>query len=66
MSNLKNNIKDSIWYWLGYRKPFIINEEYKVELLFLDRNNNSAKIKVTNIKTNESSENSIDGVKDDN
>lgn len=49
----KDNIRDSIYYWLGKSKPFYINGEYKLELLFIDKINNSAKIQVTNLKTNE-------------
>jgi hypothetical protein len=52
MSDLTKNIKDSVWWWLGRRKPFVINNEYKIELLFIDKLNNSAKIRVTNLKTN--------------
>ena len=48
----KNNIKDSIYYWLGKSRPFYINGEYKVELLFIDKINHSAKIQITNLKTN--------------
>lgn len=47
-----NNLKTSLWYWLGKKKPFIINQEYKVELLFIDKENNSAKIRITNLKNN--------------
>ena len=46
-----NKIKDSLYWWLGRKKPFIINDEYKLELLFIDKINNSAKIRVTNLKT---------------
>lgn len=49
----KDNIKDSIYYWLGKARPFYINGEYKIELLFIDTKNFSAKIQVTNLKTNE-------------
>lgn len=49
----KDNIKNSIYYWLGRSKPFYINGEYKLELLFIDKINNSAKIQITNLKTNE-------------
>jgi hypothetical protein len=48
-----NKIKDSLYWWLGKKRPFIINDEYKLELLFVDKINNSAKIRVTNIKTGE-------------
>jgi hypothetical protein len=46
-----NKLKDSLYWWLGKSRPFIINDEYKLELLFVDKVNNSAKIRVTNIKT---------------
>jgi len=45
-----NKLKDSLFWWLGKKRPFIINNEYKVELLHIDRNHYSAKIRVTNIK----------------
>jgi hypothetical protein len=59
-----NKIKDSLYYWLGKKRPFIINEEYKLELLFIDKINNSAKIRITNIKNGtivEQSAEAIDG-----
>jgi hypothetical protein len=46
-----NKLKDCLYWWLGKSKPFIINNEYKLELLFVDKINNSAKIRVTNLKT---------------
>jgi len=48
-----NKLKDTLTWWLGKKKPFIINDEYRLELLFVDKINNSAKIKVTNLKTGE-------------
>jgi hypothetical protein len=51
-----NKLKDSLVWWLGKRKAFNINEEYKIELLFVDKVNNSAKIKVTNLKTGQAVE----------
>ena len=48
-----DKIKDSMFWWLGKKKPFIINDEYKLELLFIDKINNSAKIQITNLKTKE-------------
>ena len=45
-----NKLKDSLYWWLGRRKPFIINDEYKLELLVIDKINNSAKIRITNLK----------------
>ena len=49
----KKNITDSIYYWLGKSKPFYINGEYKLKLLFIDKVNHSAKIEITNLKTKE-------------
>ena len=62
--NYTNKLKDSLYWWLGRKKPFIINNEYKLELLFIDKVNNSAKIRVTNLKTGvavDSSSEVIDG-----
>lgn len=44
-----DKLKDSLTWWLGRKKPFIINDQYSIELLFIDKINNSAKIKVTNL-----------------
>ena len=44
-------LKDSLYYWLGFRRPFIINEEYRLELLYIDREHQSVKIRITNLKT---------------
>jgi len=49
-----NRLQDSLCWWLGKKRPFIINDEYKLELLFIDKVNNSAKIKITNLKTGQS------------
>lgn len=46
----KGKLKDSLFWWLGKKKPFIVNDEYKIELLHIDRSHYSAKIRVTNIK----------------
>ncbi len=46
-----DKLKDSLYWWLGKKRPFIINDEYKLELLFVDKINNSAKIRITNLKT---------------
>ena len=50
MESYANKIKNSLYWWLG-KKPFIINDEYKLELLFIDKENNSAKIRITNLKS---------------
>jgi hypothetical protein len=49
-----NKLKDSLYWWLGKKKPFVINDEYKIELLHIDRDHYSAKIRVTNIKNGSS------------
>jgi len=50
-NSYKNKLQDSIYYWLGKRRPFNINDEYEIRLLFIDKVNNSAKIEITNLKT---------------
>lgn len=56
----ENKLKDSLYWWLGKKRPFVINDEYKLELLFVDKINNSAKIRVTNLKTGVTIESSTD------
>jgi len=53
MDKNKENIIDSIYYWLGKSRPFNINGEYEIKLLFIDKINHSAKIEITNLKTKE-------------
>lgn len=53
-----NKLKDSLFWWLGKRRPFYINDEYKLELLFIDKVNNSAKVRITNLKTGDAIESS--------
>jgi hypothetical protein len=59
-SDYSDKLKDSLYWWLGRKKPFIVNDEYKIELLHIDRQHYSAKIRVTNLKSNEVM--TIDGV----
>lgn len=58
--NYAGKLKTSLYWWLGRSKPFIINNEYKLELLFVDKINNSAKIRVTNLKTGVEIDSSVD------
>lgn len=53
LNEYAGKLKTSLYWWLGRARPFIINDEYKLELLFLDKINNSAKIRITNLKTGE-------------
>ena len=48
-----NKLKTSLYWWLSGNRPFFINDEYKIELLFIDKKNGSAKIHITNLKTGE-------------
>ena len=48
-----NKLKTQLYWWLARNRPFNINDEYKIELLFIDKINNSAKIQITNLKTGE-------------
>lgn len=49
----KDKLKNSLVWWLGKSKPFVINDEYEIKLLFIDKINHSAKIEITNLKTKE-------------
>lgn len=60
--NFANKLKDSLYWWLGFKRPFVINDEYKLELLFIDRAHQSVKIKITNLKTDEVSTTELSNV----
>lgn len=62
LSNKEHNIKDSLWWWLGKKQPFIINGEYKIELLYIDRIHYSAKIRITNLLSGKSEEHEVENV----
>lgn len=51
MSSFKDKLQDTLVWWLGKKKPFNINGEYEIKLLFIDKINNSAKIEITNLKS---------------
>ena len=53
MESYSNTLKDTLVWWLGKSKPFNINDEYEIKLLFIDKINHSAKIEITNLKTKE-------------
>lgn len=46
-------LKTQLYWWLTKHRPFVINDEYAIELLFVDREKLVAKILVTNLKTNQ-------------
>ena len=49
----EGKLKTQLWWWLTKGKPFYINNDYKLELLYIDTENLSAKIMITNLKTGE-------------
>lgn len=61
-SSFANKLKDSLYWWLGFKKGFVINDEYLLELLVIDRVHQSVKIKITNLKTNEVKETELANV----
>jgi len=48
-------ITDELTWWLS-KKGFNLNNEYRIDLIWIDKKNNSAKIKITNLKTKISEE----------
>lgn len=56
----EGKLRDQIFWSLGMRRPFIVNDEYKIELLHIDFDLYRAKIKVTNLKTQLVEENTVD------
>jgi len=54
--NYAGKLKDSLFWWLSSKRSFFINDEYKIELLYIDREYNSAKIRITNLKSGDVSE----------
>ena len=62
LSSYADKLKDSLYWWLGKKRPFIVNDEYKIELLHIDREHLSAKIRVTNIKSGEVVEEMTNGI----
>lgn len=60
MISYADKLKDSLTWWLGRKRPFVINDQYSIELLFIDKVNNSAKIKITNLANGSVVEGSVD------
>lgn len=52
-SGKKNaKIVNAMYWWLNRRRSFIVNDEYEIELIEIDKKRNTAKILVRNLKTN--------------
>lgn len=60
MSDYTGKLKTQLFWWLSKSRPFFINDDYKLELLFIDRMHMSAKILITNLKTGEQQETTQD------
>jgi len=43
-------LKDSLYWWISRKKTFNINDEYKVELLYINKQDNTAKLRITNLQ----------------
>lgn len=56
MSEFASKIKNQLYWWLKASRPFIINNEYKLELLHIDREYESVKILITNLNNGETQE----------
>jgi len=46
-------LKTQLFWWIKRGRPFYINDDYKIELLFIDKEHLTAKILITNLKTDE-------------
>jgi hypothetical protein len=54
--NYEGKLKNSLFWWLSRKRSFNINGEYTIELLYIDREHNSAKIRITNLKNQDTYE----------
>lgn len=54
-SDFADKLKDTLYWHLYPNKPFIINDEYQIKLIYLDKKRNIAKIEISNIKNEEDS-----------
>lgn len=54
------DITTSMYWWLRMGRPFIINNEYKIEVFEIRKSRSSMKIKITNLKNNSTSTVKID------
>jgi hypothetical protein len=50
LTTYASRLKTQLYWWLSKRRKFIINDEYEIELLHIDREHESVKIRVTNLK----------------
>jgi hypothetical protein len=43
-------LKDSLYWWISKKKKFNINDEYEIELLYINKKDLTAKLKITNLQ----------------
>jgi hypothetical protein len=51
--SFKDKIVSKFTWWLKPSNPFIINDEYSIKLVHIDKTKNMVKIEVTNLKNNQ-------------
>ena len=57
----EGKLKTQLYYWLKKGgRPFVINNEYQIDLLFIDKEHVSVKLLITNLKTQETQEEYLD------
>jgi hypothetical protein len=55
----EGKLKTKLYWWITKNRPFVINEEYQIDLLFVDTEKLSAKILITNLKDNTQNEQEV-------
>lgn len=57
MGNYAGKLKTQLYYWLTKGgRPFIINDQYKIEVLYVDKEHLSVKLLITNLANGEKTE----------
>jgi hypothetical protein len=59
-SDVKRTIEKSMYWWLSPRRPFLISDEYSIELLRIDYSAGTAKIQITNLKNKTTQESDLE------
>lgn len=49
-NSFANTVRGSLYWWLRYDKPFILNDEYSLKLLHIDKGKDMVKVLITNLK----------------
>jgi len=56
VKSFKDKIVSKFSWWLKSSNDFIINDEYSIKLIYIDKTKNMVKIEVTNLKNNQVTE----------